>query len=64
MPDAAGMALMGEAADRLALSARAYYRVLKVARTLADLDGAPTPSRAQVAEALAYRGAVAPRMAA
>jgi len=64
MPDGAGRALMGEAADRLALSARAYYRVLKVARTLADLDGIGTSGRAHVAEALAYRGWAEPRLAA
>ena len=37
--DAAGMALLRDAAERLRLSARGYHRVLKLARTLADLDG-------------------------
>jgi magnesium chelatase family protein len=37
------------------LSARAYHRVLRVARTLADLDGADGVGRVHVAEALAYR---------
>ena len=37
------------------LSARGYHRVLKVARTLADLDGAETVGRIHLAEALAYR---------
>jgi magnesium chelatase family protein len=37
------------------LSARGYHRVLRVARTLADLDGADTVTRLHVAEALSYR---------
>ena len=37
------------------LSARGYHRVLRVARTLADLDGADTVSRVHLAEALSYR---------
>ena len=39
-PDADGRALLTQAADRFRLSARGYHRVLRVARTLADLDGA------------------------
>ena len=39
----------------MALSARAYYRVLKVARTIADLDGAANVARIHAAEALTYR---------
>jgi len=39
------------------LSARGYHRVLKVARTIADLDGAGTVGRPHLAEALAYRAA-------
>jgi magnesium chelatase family protein len=39
----------------MALSARGYHRVLKVARTIADLAGADVLDRAHVAEALAYR---------
>ena len=54
-PDAAGRALLTEAAERLHLSARGYHRVLKVARTLADLDAADTVQRRHVAEALSYR---------
>src|SRR5690606_8124284 len=38
-PDAAGLALLEDASDKFGLSARAYHRVLKVARTLADLEG-------------------------
>ncbi len=56
-PDAAGQALLGEAAGRLRLSARGYGRVLRVARTLADLEGAESVKRAHVAEALSYRRA-------
>jgi magnesium chelatase family protein len=55
-PDSAGQALLTEAADRLKLSARGYHRVLRVARTLADLAGRETVSRMDIAEALAYRG--------
>jgi magnesium chelatase family protein len=56
-PDAAGEALLREAGDRFGWSARAYYRVLKVARTIADLAGAHAPSGAQIAEAVQYRRA-------
>jgi magnesium chelatase family protein len=54
-PDRPGAALLADAADKLRLSARAYHRVLKVARTLADLDGADAVGRIHLAEALAYR---------
>ncbi len=54
-PDAAGAALMRQAADRMQLTARGYHRVLKVARTLADLDGEANVGRVHLAEALAYR---------
>ena len=46
---------MGKAADALRLPARAYHRTLKVARTIADLDGAERVKRIHIAEALAYR---------
>jgi magnesium chelatase family protein len=49
--------LLTIAAERLGLSARGYHRVLKVARTIADLDAAPTITESQVAEALRYRPA-------
>ncbi|MBL8831315.1 MAG: YifB family Mg chelatase-like AAA ATPase [Rhodospirillales bacterium] len=54
-PEPAGRRLLDEAADRMRLSARGYHRVMRVARTLADLDAAAIPSRAHVAEALGYR---------
>ncbi|MBL8908773.1 MAG: YifB family Mg chelatase-like AAA ATPase [Rhizobiales bacterium] len=54
-PDEAGLRLLREAADAMALSARGYHRVLRVARTLADLDGREKPSRLHIAEALSYR---------
>ena len=54
-PDAAGQALLEEAADALKFSARGYHRMLKVARTLADLDGAETVGRVHLAEAISYR---------
>ncbi|HEY2023051.1 YifB family Mg chelatase-like AAA ATPase [Paraburkholderia sp.] len=56
-PDAAGEALLREAGERFGWSARAYYRVLKVARTIADLAGTAMPSAAQIAEAIQYRRA-------
>jgi magnesium chelatase family protein len=49
------MKLITEAAERMQLSARGYHRVLKVARTIADLAGAEAVARAHVAEALSYR---------
>ena len=54
-PDNGGLALLREASEAMRLSARGYHRVLRVARTLADLDGAPAVRRVHVAEALAYR---------
>jgi len=54
-PDATGRALLTEAAERLHLSARGYHRVLRVARTLADLEGMEAVSRMHIAEALSYR---------
>jgi magnesium chelatase family protein len=54
-PDAAGSSLLVEATERLRLSARGYHRVLKVARTLADLDGSSGVGRIHIAEALSYR---------
>ena len=53
--DAAGMTLIRDAADAMNLSARGYHRVLRVARTIADLDGAINISRLHLAEALSYR---------
>ena len=55
-PDAAGLTLLRDAADAMKLSARGYHRVLKLARTLADLDGAASVGRIHLAEALSYRG--------
>jgi len=54
-PDAAGLTLLRDAADAMRLSARGYHRVLRVARTLADLDGAEKVGRLHLAEALSYR---------
>ena len=60
-PDAAGRALLTEAAERMRLSARGYHRVLRVARTLADLDGGGPILRLHIAEALSTRRVIAGR---
>lgn len=54
-PDAAGLTLLRDASEKMNFSARAYHRVLKVARTLADLEGAETVGRLHLAEAISYR---------
>jgi magnesium chelatase family protein len=54
-PDAEGESWLRQAAEKLRLSARGFHRVLKVARTLADLDQSAKVSRAHLAEALALR---------
>ncbi|MEF3048694.1 YifB family Mg chelatase-like AAA ATPase [Pseudotabrizicola sp. L79] len=54
-PDAEGRALIARVAERFGLSARGYHRVLRVARTIADLDGAADVRHPHVAEAISYR---------
>jgi magnesium chelatase family protein len=54
-PDAEGRALLGKVAERFGLSARGYHRVLRVARTIADLDGSQDVRAPHVAEAIGYR---------
>lgn len=54
-PDAAGRALLMQAAEAMRLSARSYTRVLRVARTVADLAGSEGVTRLHVAEALSYQ---------
>ena len=54
-PDAAGAALLKQAMARLSLSARGYHRILKVARTLADMAGEKQVSSPDIAEAIQYR---------
>ncbi len=55
-PDADGARLLQEAAASIGLSARGFHRTLRVARTIADLDGSERVSRNHIAEALSYRG--------
>lgn len=54
-PDDAGRKLLHEAAHALKFSARGYHRILKVARTLADLEGVNAVGRVHLAEAISYR---------
>jgi len=54
-PDEPGRKLLAQAAEAMRLSARGYTRVLRVARTIADLAGAEGVGRIHVAEALSYR---------
>jgi magnesium chelatase family protein len=54
-PDAGGAALLADASAQLRFSARAYHRILKVARTLADLDETEQVGRIHLAEAISYR---------
>ena len=54
-PDEPGRKLLTQATQALRLSARGYHRVLRVARTLADLEGSEAVTRLHIAEALSYR---------
>ena len=54
-PDEPGRKLLGDAAAAMRLSARGFHRVIRVARTIADLAGAEQVGRIHVAEALSYR---------
>ncbi len=54
-PDAPGIALLQQAISRLNFSARAYHRVLKVARTIADLEDSEAVTSSHIAEAVQYR---------
>ena len=54
-PDEAGQALLNAAFERMGMTARSYDRVIRVARTIADLDGVETISASHIAEAVQYR---------
>lgn len=57
-PDPEGKALLARVADRFGLTARGYHRVLRVARTIADLDHSEGVLKSHIAEAVSYRVAV------
>ncbi len=57
-PGAEGQALLSEAVEKMKLTARGYHRILRVARTLADLEGSERVNRLHVAEALTFRRVV------
>jgi magnesium chelatase family protein len=59
--DAQGQKLLSKATGRLKLSARGYHRVLRVARTIADLAGSADVGRPHLADALSYRRIVLER---
>jgi len=54
-PDDEGRSFLARAAERLHLTARGYHRILRVARTIADLDASATVRKPHIAEAVAYR---------
>jgi magnesium chelatase family protein len=60
-PDAEGRALLTRVAERFGLTARGYHRVLRVARTIADLDGSARSAQPHVAEAVSFRLAIGAR---
>ncbi len=55
VPDSAGRALLEQATSQMKLSMRGYTRVLRVVRTIADLEGSETVTKQHIAEALSYR---------
>ena len=54
-PDAEGKAMLVQVAERIGLTARGYHRLLRVARTIADLDGSRDVQRPHIAEAVSFR---------
>ena len=54
-PDKSGNELLHQAIEKLGLSMRAYHRILKVARTIADLEASPKVETAHISEAIGYR---------
>jgi magnesium chelatase family protein len=57
-PDAPGLEVLRQASEKLRFTARGYHRMLRLARTLADLEGSDAVRKVHVAEAVGYRRAL------
>lgn len=58
MPDNDGMSLLNDAANKFKMSMRSYNRILKVGRTIADLDGSNLVRKIHIAQAVSFRSSI------